>query len=245
VNGAMKTVKLSRAKNGIDCVLHLRLPVAVEYAAGQIAGVLGEKTESLLSTNKLPHVALVNLPDDERAAAKFVDRWGPLRATENYFISVSDVSELLDLPQNEAVRKLASTHSAAHKFFLQPSELVFEHREILRKAWKGNRMAIEAMQQRVSANTNSDWTFSGRRIEIRVPDLWSAICILFLRDRASHKISICRRRDECPAQYFIKPRTDQEFCGGDCKRWARLEVKKRWWHKHKGRKRKNGYLQTR
>lgn len=231
----MKTQKLSRAKSGIDCTLHLRMPVAVECAAGQIAGVLGEKTESLLASNKLPHVALVNLPDDEHAAAKFVDRWGPLRATEDYVITVGDAAVLLNLPQNEGVRKLAAAYPMAQKFFRHTTQLVFEHREILRKAWNGNRAAIESMEQHVSTNTSA-WRFHGRRIEIMVPDLWTAICILLLRDRASRKVGICRRKDECPAPYFIKPRTDQEFCGGDCKRWARLEVKRRYWHKHKGSK---------
>ncbi len=231
----MKTLKLSRTKRGIDCRLYLRRPLAVESSAGQIAGILGENIVDLLSTKKPPHVDLANLPDDEAAAAKFVARWGLLHADKKYSITVSEARELLDLPPNEAARKLAAAYPKAPNFFSHTRELVIGDRDTLRKAWKGDRLAIETMTQHVAANMNSTWSFNSGRIEIGVPDLWTAVCVLFLNDRGRGKAGICERGSECPARYFLKPRTDQRFCGGDCKRWARLEVKRRWFRINRGK----------
>ena len=229
----MKTLKLSSAKAGIGRTLHLRLPLAVEFSAGQIAGIPGERTVDLLSAKKQPHVALANLPDDESAAAKFVARWGPLHADKEYFITVSDARELLDLPTTEAVRKLAAGYPKAHNFFLHTRQLVIRQRDTLRKAWKGDRLAIETMHRQVSKTT---WSFVSGRIEIGVPDVWTAVCVLFLNDRGRKRAGICKRGTECPAPYYVKPRTNQKFCGGACTDEARKEIKRNWWAKKRGKR---------
>ena len=230
----MKSAKLSSAKGGIGVSLHLRLPVAVECRIGRIAGLLGDKTVDVLSAKKQPHVALANLPDDEKAVANFVARWGPMHSTKDYFITARSVKELLDYPETEAVRKLAAIYPAAREFFLDTQWLVIQHRDTLRKAWRADRSAIESMRRHVSANSSS-WNFKSGRIEIGVPDLWTTICVLFLNDLGRHKAGLCERGAECPAPYFQKPRTDQKFCGGACTDEARKEIKRNWWHQNRGK----------
>ncbi len=230
----MKSVKLSSPKGGIGISLQLRLPVAVECRIGRIAGILGDNTIDALSAKRQPHVALANLPNDEKAVSKFVERWGPLYATKDDFITADRVRELLDIPETEAVRNLAAIHPGAPKFFLETQQLVIQHRDTLRKAWRSDRSAIESMRRHVSANSSS-WSFKSGRIEIGVPDLWTTICVLFLNDLGRHKTGVCVRGAECPAPYFQKPRTDQKFCGGACTDEARKEIKRKWWHENRGK----------
>ena len=232
----MKTLKLSRTKRGIDCRLYLRRPLAVESSAGRIPGILGENLVDLLSTKKPPHVDLANLPDDEAAAAKFVASAGDCcTRTRNTPSRLAKRGNCSTFPRMKRPGKLAAAYPKAPNFFSHTRELVIGDRDTLRKAWKGDRLAIETMTQHVAANMNSTWSFNSGRIEIGVPDLWTAVCVLFLNDRGRGKAGICERGSECPARYFLKPRTDQRFCGGDCKRWARLEVKRRWFRINRGK----------
>ena len=236
----MKTVKVSSGKSGIICTLHLRLPIAVaswknEFGDAMVAGILGDKAVNVLSAKRPPHVALANLR--EEGVAKFVKDWGPLLATKEYHVSKADARTPrlpLGTGYEAAVHELLKEHPDAPALFFQPERLVTHYRELLRKAWKGERAAIESMQQHVSLNTSA-WGFNSGRVEIGVPDLWTAVCILFLNDLGKHKVGFCKRGTNCPAPYFQKPRTDQKFCGGACTDEARKEIKRNWWNKNRGK----------
>jgi hypothetical protein len=223
----MGALKLSR---GIR--LYLMLPQAVECRAGQVAVVPGQRLVDALAGPQV-HVALANVNDDDKAVGKFVRDWGPLRASKDYSMMAAAADEMLDLPMNEAAKALRAAHPQAATFFVHPRSVLVGHRDMLRRAWQGDRAAIEPLQQDVSANA-STWAFNKDRIEIGVPDAWTAACILLLHDRAGHKAGICEWPD-CPAPYFHRPRFDQKFCGGDCTAESRKKIKRDWYRENRGK----------
>lgn len=224
----MGVLKLSR---GIR--LNLTLPLAVQCSSGQVAVVPGQKTVDALAGEQV-HVALANVADDDRAAAKFVRDWGPLRASKEFCVTAAQADEMLDLPSNEPITALRKTYPQAETLFVFSRDFLKQLRERLRAAWGGDRSALESLKNDVSANASA-WCFSKDCIQISVPDAWTAACILLLHDRAQRRAGICEWAD-CPARYFHKPRFDQKFCGGDCTAEARKKIKRDWFRENRGKR---------
>ena len=128
-------------------------PLAVGYSAEQIAGIFGGKTIDVLNTK--PHVELANLRDDRQALVKFVKKWGPIRATANFLIDASDTDITLNIPSNQAVKNLRASHPSVNSFFVFSHGLLIEYRDKLRKAWDGDRVALETLRNDVAMQGSS------------------------------------------------------------------------------------------
>jgi len=160
--------------------------------------------------SELPHEALANMGDDQAASQAFAARWGGLW-TEKQAAAVAATGQEL-----EAIYRTL--------------------RELLQKAWRGDKDAIVQLEGMTAVNFR--WHYTGKRAELVPEDLWTAIVLLFLRDHAAGRTAICVNPD-CPAPYFIRKRRTQKFCeSGPCVEYgARLRANK-WWHEHGGEWRK-------
>jgi hypothetical protein len=164
-----------------------------------------------------PHEAFANMQDDRAAAWAFYDRWGPL------------MTESPTSPE-----QLESFYRA--KNFPCPV-IDLELRTALRQAWRGEKagegeLPVRYIEDSAGRYMKFSWIFKAGKAELVAEDLWSAICVLFLRDRAAHKTAVCENPD-CPAPYFIRKRKTQKFCeAGPCVEYgARLRANK-WWKAH-------------
>lgn len=50
---------------------------------------------------------------------------------------------------------------------------------------------------------------------------------------------LCCPNTKCDEPYFLRSKRGQEYCGVDCSRLARLETKRRCWHRHPEYRQKN------
>ncbi len=115
---------------------------------------------------------------------------------------------------------------------------------LLRRAWQGDAAAIVPLQT-VGVKSDSilqteraieeaqprvEASVLARGIELTASDLWSFICVLFLRDHAAGRTGVCVNPD-CPAPYFLKRRRTQKFCeAGTCVAHAQRQYALRWWN---------------
>jgi hypothetical protein len=159
-----------------------------------------------------PHEAFANMQDDRAAAWAFYDRWGPL-----------------SLESTVTPEKGESFRQANLDCPFVSSNL----RDSIREAWRGEEARdFRYIEDSAGRYMKVSWVFKAGCAEMVVEDLWSAICILFLRDHAAHKTAVCENPD-CPAPYFIRKRKTQKFCeAGPCVEYgARLRANK-WWKAH-------------
>jgi hypothetical protein len=162
-------------------------------------------------TKEPPHEAFANMQDSPVAGWAFYDRWGAL------------YDESLVTPEQAA---------SARADQLPCPYGGLELRDNLRSAWRGDERALAFIERSAGAYMKFSWVFRAGRAELVAEDLWSAICVLFLRDRAAHKTAICENPD-CPNPHFIRKRKTQKFCeAGPCVEYgARLRANK-WWQAH-------------
>ena len=160
------------------------------------------------AASEQPHEALANMRDDVAAQWAFHDRWGTLYHEQSATPA-----------QFEAMRSAQ----------MPPPALSLELRDNLRKAWRGDEPSIDFIELSAGLYMRFAWVFKPRRVELVPEDLWSTICVLFLRDRAAGRIAICANPD-CDIPYFIKKRKTQKYCvAGSCTEQAQREQKRLWW----------------
>jgi hypothetical protein len=217
---------------GIRYSLELVKPKAALARAGSIAVIPGGEMLNVFGVKHPPHVALANLFDDEKAALKFVESYGPLFASKEYLLKNGEARDLLPLSPNESVRELLKEHPSADFYHYGVSNL-WQQRAILRKAWEGDRAAVEVIRQHASANISSQWKFQRGQIDITAPDAWTVVCILFLIGHESGNTVICENRAECPAPYFVRKRRTQKFCeAGPCVAYGQRLRSSKWWRQN-------------
>jgi hypothetical protein len=217
---------------GIRYSLELVKPKAALAREGSIAVIPGGERLGVFGVKHPPHVALANLLDNEKAALKFVESFGPLFSSREYLRNNSDARSLLPLPHAESVRELLKQHPGAD-FYHYGTSLIYQQRDILRKAWEGDRSAIESMRQHAAANVTSQWKFHHGRIDITAPDAWTVVCVLFLIDHESGNTVICENNEDCPAPYFVRKRRTQKFCeSGPCVAHGQRLRSRKWWSEH-------------
>ncbi len=164
-----------------------------------------------------PHEAFANMQDDRAAGWAFYDRWGSLMA------------ESAITPE-----QLESLYRA--KSFPCPV-IDFERRDALRQAWRGEEavrgeLPLQYIEDSAGRYMKFSWVFKAGNAELVAEDLWSAICVLFLRDRAAGKTAVCENPD-CPAPYFIRKRKTQKFCeAGPCVDYGARQRAYKWWKAH-------------
>jgi hypothetical protein len=199
-----------------------------------------------------PHVKFVNLPlmtlsntkldppIEEKAFVKFIEEYGVPRGT---------VIEP-GLAKDEAAKE--PDDFAAQLHFAVNSADVSGAQKTLRTAWKGESSAIAEIQRQVPGALQAfgspgifDFSYPPGQLAVRinqngsvelvVKNLWSFVCLLFLRDYGAGRIGICAN-PQCPSPYFVKSRRTQKICEiGDCVVWAQRLYALKWWHKNRGK----------
>jgi hypothetical protein len=107
-------------------------------------------------------------------------------------------------------------------------------RDSLRKAWSGDKEALQWAQERLDAE-RFNVTYKRAHLLVEPRSLESTVCLLVLRDRAAGKTAICANPG-CHSPYFIKKRKTQKFCeAGPCTEQAQREQKREWWTRHRGK----------
>lgn len=159
-------------------------PARAEVEKGGVVVEDGPPAQTAFSVGRWrepPHVGLANLRDDPQALLAFTRRYGVVSAGR----------------------------ASGVRFVALRDELRF--RDYLRKAWEGNKQALDQMRVDVSARLRTEP--SG--LEIEITDLWTLIRLLFLQDNLSGRTKVCRS-PQCPAPYFLAARKGQKFCSHKC-----------------------------
>jgi len=195
-----------------------------------------------------PHEALANLPDwgvpaglvceastliELSAAEAFIRQYGPLHFELDYHPGRPAYP---DGEQQPPISGVMSNEQESLRFGVSSEELLAA-RAVLRKAWEGDRDAL----QRIRADALQNLTFDTADASGPAPaafqwaatDLWNLICILFLKDYTPGRLGKCANPD-CQT-YFVKPRRTQTVCERqECLRWAQNKSALNWWNR-KGR----------
>lgn len=180
-----------------------------------------------------PHEELANLRDDHKAVRAFESRWGPLTKPPE----MADPDFYKKFPA-EMLKGLGGG-------------LPIGFRDTLREAWKTDPAWLDEMQDiseipnslvrihdSVARQMLSTWEFRNGRIAIIPDNLWTSICVLFLRDHAAGRTCICANPD-CANPFFLKKRGTQKYCeAGPCVAHAQRQYALRWWNAE-GKKRRS------
>jgi hypothetical protein len=201
-----------------------RVPITVYLIAGR------------KGLGSAPHEDLVNFAGEAKSAENFHNRWGDLFPSLN-------PPENPDQPSEQ--RKLAD--------MVTLPRFLGEYRDILREAWRtdpkklnlfenlaGNErsevlgsipQALISIHDDVARHMKTTWEFKKGGIQITPDNLWTTICILFLRDHAAGRTGICAN-PSCAAPYFLKRRKTQKFCeAGVCTAYAQRQYANSWWQR--------------
>jgi len=95
-------------------------------------------------------------------------------------------------------------------FRTRPEDIAI-YQSLLRRAWKGERRAIDDIARKVVARINVNPT----GVEIAVDDPWNFASLLFLLDHAVGITKVCTNPD-CSSPYFLQQRRGQKFCTHKC-----------------------------
>lgn len=167
---------------------------------------------------------LLKVSFDNRNDEEFTkrNRWGHV---------VESFSSLADLIESQA-------HWGAAEFQEQAD---LNSLALLQFAWRfGDKRAIAAIARCAEAGLTSEIEQKTGEVAINVRDVWSLICLLFVRDSVAGKTAICANPD-CLAPYFLKNRRTQKICDtGPCKAWATRGYALKWWHENRGREKEGG-----
>jgi predicted RNA-binding Zn ribbon-like protein len=123
-----------------------------------------------------------------------------------------------------------------HEFGGKPMQrgMVRLVRDSLRKAWSGDKEALQWAQGRLDAG-RFNVTYKMAHLLVEPTSLMGMVCLLVLRDHAAGKTAVCANPG-CHTPYFIQKRKTQKFCeSGPCTEQAQREQKREWWNRHRGK----------
>lgn len=122
---------------------------------------------------------------------------------------------------------------------LRPSDL-HTYQELLRAGWRATSEdtkpadasdAVAVLERQFSfEELRNPWS---KQNYITLHEPWSLACFLFLADLAEGKLAVCPNLD-CVTRYFIKSRSDQQFCSPECRNHVNVQ---RWRSVPKNQKR--------
>lgn len=142
-----------------------------------------------------PHVALANLRlDDLGALEAFTRRYGVVNWVTH---------PTLD-PLGQRVSDGTGGITAAD---------VGRFRDYLRKAWAGDRYAVDQMLVDITATVRVGVPSAG--LDLVIEDLWTLTRLMFLRDWRAGRTKVCASPD-CPAPFFVAVRKSHKFCSHPC-----------------------------
>ena len=209
----------------------------------EISGTISEQAQISAKWKVPPHRQFANLPQapastsgvqreviDPKAMLKFVNQYGFLRAKSlGGHRYMQEVKRALPATQEnmEAAREVPEIMA----------NLVEDNPQgVLQYAWTANDdFVIEQLSREAVGGLTVEVSAETGEVVITARDMWSLVCLLFLRDHAAGKTAICNNPD-CPAPYFIRGRKTQKICeAGDCVSWAQRKYALKWWRENQAK----------
>jgi hypothetical protein len=174
------------------------LPTSTRVDRYFVFGEFGPEFSDVTRWKEPPHEYLANVPRTEefelcdlKAMEAFVRRYGVLNA-----------------------RLDSWTPSASSKFEEQCVSFT-RFQTILRQAWKQDAEALSEIEIQVEHALDARTSMKGGTIVLTTENLWSFICVLFMRDFQARKAKICASPD-CINPYFVEHRKGQKYCSHVC-----------------------------
>ena len=215
--------------------------------AGELSGYVitaepGNTTVNPARWKTPPHRHFVNLPAcltpelglgivDPKALLGFSRRYG--------FLSHKTVKDRWSLDVESSASLESITNEVGRYSQQEFSELIESKSQgLLQYAWiTGDARAVQefakyaakSLQYQVEIDVDTG------AVVVKVVNVWTLICMLFVRDRAAGKTAICANPD-CPAPYFLKSRKTQKICeAGECVAWAQRNYALKWWRENESK----------
>ena len=189
-----------------------------------------------------PHRQFTNLPlappepsgwgdlIDPKAMLGFSRRYGLLHN------SVMENDECLLSVERGAVTpiKAGEDNSEALRYLAEVRSVT-----LLRHAWAtDDEQAIAKIGEQASNGLRSEIDSASGVVVVAAKDIWTLVCMLFVRDNAAGKTAVCAN-PECPAPYFIRNRKTQKICeAGECVQWAQRNYALKWWRENESKQAK-------
>ena len=183
-----------------------RLPAATEVIGGHVFGTLGHEKANATRWKEPPHERLANLPTYDTRGAQLVRTTKP---------AVSGLGE------SKAIEAFVRRHGILFGrvnetgHFYEDAVRFANAQELLRRAWSGDGAAIREIEEQVEDALEAHPSVRAGGIEVATENLWSFICVLFLRDQAARKTKLCQNPD-CSNPYFLQQRKGQKYCSHKC-----------------------------
>jgi hypothetical protein len=182
------------------------LPESTEVRDGHVFGVLGAEMANPAQWKEPPHERLANLPTHDTRA-------------EGLVLTTKPVSGLAD---PKAMESFVKRHGVLWGRIRQSTGSFDEDavrfasaQDLLRRAWTDDSVAIREIEEQVEDALEARPSVRAGGIEVTIENLWSFICVLFLRDYVAGKVKVCANSD-CPHPYFLEKRKGQKYCSHPC-----------------------------
>jgi hypothetical protein len=171
-----------------------RLPKSTRIDTYHVFGELGPEIVDVMRWKDPPHEALANARRsgewevcDPKAVEAFVKRYGVLDARLDNW-----------------------SPSSSSKF--DENCITFSSlQETLCKAWRQDAEALSEIEIQVEDALDARTSMNAGSIELTTENLWSFICVLFMRDVQAGKAKVCASPD-CIHPYFVEQRKGQKYC---------------------------------
>jgi hypothetical protein len=175
------------------------LPRTTRIDGHDVLGELGPEVANVVRWKDPPHEALANVrrSDDERglcdpkAVGAFVKRYGVLHA------------------------RLDNWSPSSSSNFDESCLSFSRSQSVLRDAWRNEAEALLDVNVQIESALDASTSMNAGSIELATENLWSFICVLFLRDFQLGKAKVCASPD-CLHPYFVEQRKGQRYCSHLC-----------------------------
>jgi hypothetical protein len=196
-----------------------RLPEDVTITDTLVTGRLSQQ-DKLPTWKTPPHLALANALIEPKVVAAFTKTYGPITTIKDHisdtnFAVVGEDHRPHPVKDDDTLRM-----DRALTFGFPKVEQSFsfnfadfeDRRNFIRLAWRGDLSSMR------SDMLDARFQVVPGKVEkkaLRTRVLWHFICVLFLIDYDAGRVRVCANR-QCAAPYFLRGRTDQEFCSSRC-----------------------------
>lgn len=181
-----------------------RLPESTRIEAGHVFGKLGDQRADIGRWREPPHERLVNLLTREtwpagKLTTKSVAGFAPPEAVEAFIKKYGLLGDRIHADGwfDESIVDFAAKQDG------------------LRQAWRGDASAITEIERQVADALEVRASVDAGGVELVTENLWSLICVLFLRDYCAGKAKMCASPD-CPNPCFLESREGQKYCSHTC-----------------------------
>lgn len=196
-----------------------QLPEVTQVKVGHVIGALGQERVGVRRWKEHPHLLLANLPTGDTRPSGMAKK------------------PVSGLPDEKAMEEFVRTHGVLWGKvnedtgrFDEDTVHFADAQDTLRKAWTEDSKAIQEIKDQLETALEVRPSVRAGGIEFATENLWSFLCLLFLRDNAAGRTKVCANPD-CTAPYYLAKRKDQRFCArGECTAYAQRQYTLKWWH---------------